>query len=72
MSLWENFSLGFTYLSPVVGVVIMVVMVSFVSAQLSLQAAASRLLFAYARDDMIVGSKYLARLRPGVTSRPMR
>jgi amino acid transporter len=40
-------------------------MVSFVSAQLSLQAAASRLLFAYARDDMIVGSKSLARLSPG-------
>jgi len=42
-----------------------VVMVSFVSAQLSLQAAASRLLFAYARDDMIAGSAYLRRLSPG-------
>ncbi|HEV3019228.1 MAG TPA: APC family permease [Burkholderiaceae bacterium] len=46
-------------------VVIAVVMVSFVSAQLSLQAAASRLLFGYARDDMIVGSRYLARLSRG-------
>ena len=46
-------------------VVIAVVMVSFVSAQLSLQAAASRLLFAYARDEMIVGSKYLRHLSRG-------
>jgi len=46
-------------------VVILVVMVSFISAQLSLQAAASRLLFAYARDEMIVGSEYLRRLSRG-------
>ncbi|WP_371370164.1 APC family permease [Pseudomonas sp. QL9] len=42
--------------------VMAVVMVSFVSCVLSLQAAASRLLFAYARDEMIVGSKQLSRL----------
>lgn len=39
-----------------------VVLVSFLSCILSLQAAASRLLFAYARDNMIVGSARLAQL----------
>ena len=39
-----------------------VVMVSFISCVLSLQAAASRLLFSYARDEMIVGSNLLKRL----------
>lgn len=42
--------------------VILVVLVSFISCLLSLQAAASRLLFAYSRDQMIFGSKYLSRL----------
>ncbi|WP_297839096.1 APC family permease [Pseudomonas sp.] len=42
--------------------VMAVVMVSFISCVLSLQAAASRLLFAYARDEMIVGSSLLKRL----------
>jgi amino acid transporter len=45
--------------------VIGVVLVSFVSCLLSLQAAASRLLFAYARDEMIIGSRYLRRLSAG-------
>jgi len=45
--------------------VIAIVTVSFISALLSLQAAASRLLFAYARDEMIVGSEYLRHLSPG-------
>jgi amino acid transporter len=45
--------------------VILVVLVSFISCLLSLQAAASRLVFAYARDQMIFGSKYLARMSPG-------
>jgi amino acid transporter len=45
--------------------VIAVVTVSFLSALLSLQAAASRLLFAYARDEMIVGSESLRHLSPG-------
>jgi amino acid transporter len=44
--------------------VIAIVMVSFISCLLSLQAAASRLLFAYARDGMIVGSRVLSRLSP--------
>jgi amino acid transporter len=44
--------------------VIAIVMVSFISCLLSLQAAASRLLFAYARDRMIVGSRVLSRLSP--------
>jgi amino acid transporter len=44
--------------------VIIVVSVSFISCLLSLQAAASRLLFAYARDEMIIGSRYLGRLSP--------
>lgn len=42
--------------------VMAVVLVSFISCVLSLQAAASRLLFAYARDEMIVGSHLLQRL----------
>jgi amino acid transporter len=45
--------------------VIIVVLVSFISCLLSLQAAASRLVFAYARDQMIFGSKYLSRMSPG-------
>jgi amino acid transporter len=45
--------------------VIVVVLVSFISCLLSLQAAASRLLFAYARDQMIFGSQYLVRMSPG-------
>jgi amino acid transporter len=45
--------------------VIVVVLVSFISCLLSLQAAASRLVFAYARDQMIFGSKYLSRMSPG-------
>jgi amino acid transporter len=44
--------------------VIAVVLVSYASCLLSLQAAASRLLFAYGRDDMIFGSRQLARLSP--------
>ncbi|TGM51451.1 APC family permease [Leptospira vanthielii] len=42
--------------------VIVVVMVSFLSCLLSLQAAASRLLFSFARDGMIFGSKHLNHL----------
>jgi len=45
--------------------VILVVLISFVSCLLSLQAAASRLVFAYARDQMIFGSRLLARMSPG-------
>lgn len=46
-------------------IVIAIVLVSFVSALLSLQAASSRLLYAYARDDMIVGSRALKHLSKG-------
>ena len=44
--------------------VVAVVMVSFTSCILSLQAAASRLVHAYARDRMVVGSVWLDRLSP--------
>jgi amino acid transporter len=44
--------------------VVAVVMVSFISCILSLQAAASRLLHAYARDRMVAGSAWLDRLSP--------
>lgn len=43
-------------------VVMLVVLVSFLSCILSLQAAASRLLFSFARDGMLPGSKTLAQL----------
>lgn len=52
-------------------VVVAVVLVSFFSCLLSLQAAASRLLYAYARDGMIVGSARLAKLSPN-THVPVR
>jgi len=45
--------------------VIVVVLVSFISCGLSLQAAASRLIFAYARDQMIFGSRFLSRMSKG-------
>ncbi len=44
--------------------VIAIVMVSFISCLLSLQAAASRLLFAFARDGMIFGSPQLSAMSP--------
>jgi amino acid transporter len=44
--------------------VIAIVMVSFLSCLISIQAAASRLMFAYARDRMIAGSARLSRLSP--------
>lgn len=44
--------------------VIAVVLISFLSCLLSLQAATSRLLFAYGRDGMIIGSEYLSKLSP--------
>ena len=39
--------------------VLVVVMISFLSCTLSLMAAASRLMYSYARDDMIFGSHLL-------------
>jgi amino acid transporter len=44
--------------------VVAVVMVSFMSCILSLQAATSRLVFAYARDKMIVGSEFFSAISP--------
>jgi amino acid transporter len=38
-----------------------VAMISFLSCVLSLQAAASRLIYSYGRDDMIIGSRLWAR-----------
>lgn len=45
-------------------VVMAIVAVSFISAVLSLQASASRLLYAYARDEMLMGSGFLRKLSP--------
>ncbi|MBZ5527153.1 MAG: APC family permease [Acidobacteriia bacterium] len=53
-------AVGETGLRMVIGVV----MVSFFSCLLSLQAATSRLLFAYSRDKMIFGSAHLSKLSP--------
>lgn len=44
--------------------VLAVVLVSFISCALSMQAACSRLLFAYARDQMIAGSRLFSRISP--------
>ena len=44
--------------------VIVVVLVSFISCLVSIQAAASRLLFSYARDEMIAGSEFFSRISP--------
>ena len=44
--------------------VIVIVMVSFVSCVLSLQAAGSRLLFSFARDRNVAASDFLQRLSP--------
>ena len=41
-------------------VVVVVVLISYLSCVLSLQAAASRLAYSYGRDKMIMGSKYLS------------
>jgi amino acid transporter len=54
-------SLTAAFGSGPVKVMLAIVLVSFVSCAMSLQAAASRLTYAYARDDMIVGSRVLAR-----------
>jgi amino acid transporter len=43
------------------GVVYLVVLISFISCCTSLHAAASRLIFSYARDNMLIGSSFLAR-----------
>jgi amino acid transporter len=45
-------------------VITVIVLISFLSCVLSLQAAASRMLYSYARDRMIVGSGVLSRFSP--------
>jgi amino acid transporter len=45
-------------------VVLVVVMMSFLSCALSLMAAASRMMYSYARDDMIIGSRILRYFMP--------
>lgn len=42
-------------------IVLVVVLISFLSCAMSLQAAASRLAYSYGRDDMIMGSSLLKR-----------
>jgi amino acid transporter len=42
--------------------VVVVVLVSFLSCALSMQAAASRLVYAYARDEMVVASGWLGKV----------
>ena len=49
---------------PAFRAVIVVVLVSFISCLISIQAAASRLLFSYARDEMIAGSDFFSRMSP--------
>jgi amino acid transporter len=44
--------------------VLVIVMMSFLSCALSLMAAASRLLYSYARDDMIMGSRLFRHFLP--------
>jgi len=44
--------------------VIAIVLVSYVSCLISIQAAASRLLFSYSRDEMIAGSRFFRRVSP--------
>ncbi|GAB3790429.1 APC family permease [Nocardioides ungokensis] len=50
-------------------IVVGVVLISFVSCALSLQAAASRLVYSYARDEMMPASSVFARFPPGARCR---
>lgn len=45
-------------------IVLGIVLISFLSCAISLQAAASRLAYSYGRDDMIVGSRFLKKFSP--------
>jgi amino acid transporter len=42
-------------------IVLGIVLISFISCAISLQAAASRLAYSYGRDDMIIGSRFLKK-----------
>ena len=46
-------------------IILAVVLISFFSCALSLQAAASRMIYSYGRDKMIFGSGILSRVSPG-------
>lgn len=46
-------------------IILVVVLISFFSCALSLQAAAGRMIFSYSRDKMIFGSDILSRMSPG-------
>ena len=46
-------------------IITVIVLISFVSCVLSLQAAASRLIYSYARDQMVFASDALSRFSPG-------
>ncbi len=46
-------------------VILAVVLISFFSCALSLQAAASRMIYSYGRDQMIFGSRILSKVSPG-------
>lgn len=46
-------------------VILVVVLISFFSCALSLQAAVSRMIYSYGRDQMIFGSKILSKVNPG-------
>jgi amino acid transporter len=48
-------------------VFLVVVILAFLSCVLSLQAAASRLLFSFARDEMLPGHRWLSKLSPRTT-----
>ncbi|BCK76065.1 amino acid transporter [Acetobacter aceti NRIC 0242] len=56
MSMLENFALGFTYLSPVVGV--------YTLFDSSLQTDGSPMFYSFSRDRMIPGTKVLSRISP--------
>jgi amino acid transporter len=45
-------------------IITLLVLISFLSAMISPMAAAGRLMFSYARDEMIVGSKKLGKISP--------
>ena len=45
--------------------ILAIVLISFFSCALSLQAAASRMIYSYARDKMILGSGILSNVSPG-------
>jgi amino acid transporter len=46
---------------PILPVVMLVIVIAFISCMISLQAAASRLLFSMGRDGFLPGSKFLAK-----------